>query len=104
VTHFWSLTRYNSKTFLPFDPKVIGGNNIQSYNQFNTKADENGNVHFTFSMTPPSDDSYWIPVTAGGYYNIFRYYSPTKELHGQSAKDLIYRGSKLEKLMKSPQF
>jgi hypothetical protein len=104
VTKFWSLTRYNAQTLLPFDPKLIGGHNIQSYNNYNTKPDANGNVSFTFSIDDPKDASYWIPVTAGGYYNILRYYSPTSELNGNTAMDILYKGTALEATMSTPLF
>lgn len=104
VDLFWSVTRYGANTFLPLDPALIGGNNIQAYNAFNTKPDANGNVKFTFSMEDPKDGSYWMPVTAEGYYILARYYGPTAKLNGNTAKDIIYKGTPLEKKFETVQF
>jgi hypothetical protein len=104
VDLFWSVTRYSSKTFLPLNPADIGGNNIQAYNAFNTKPDENGNVTFTFSMEDPKDGTYWMPVLETGYYMIFRYYGPTERLNGNTAKDVVYGGTPLEKKFETVQF
>ena len=104
VDLFWSLTRYSMTTFLPLNPADIGGNNIQAYNAFNTKPDENGNVTFTFSMEDPEDGTYWMPVTEGTYYMIFRYYGPTAALNGNTAKDIVYKGTPLEKKFETVQF
>ncbi len=104
VDLFWSVTRYGADTFLPLDPTTIGGNNIQAYNAFNTKPDGNGNVKFTFSKTDPKDGSYWMPVTDGGYYLIFRYYGPTVRLNGNTAKDIVYKGTPLEKQFETVSF
>jgi len=104
VDLFWSVTRYASKTFLPLNPSDIGGNNIQAYNAFNTEPDENGNVTFTFSMEDPKDVTYWMPVTKDGYYIIFRYYGPTAALNGNTAKDIVYKGTPLEKKFETVQF
>ncbi len=103
VDLFWSVTRYGANTFLPLDPATIGGNNIQCYNGFNTKPDENGNVTLTFSREDPKDGSYWMPV-ADGYYLIFRYYGPTARLNGNTAKDIIYKGTPLEKKFETVKF
>ena len=94
VDLFWSVTRYGANTFLPLDPATIGGNNIQCYNGFNTKPDADGNVTLTFSQEDPNDGSYWMPVT-DGYYLIFRYYGPSARLNGNTAKDIIYKGTPL---------
>ncbi len=104
VNLFWSVTRYGSDTFLPLNPADIGGNNIQAYNAFNTKPDENGNVTFTFSMEDPNDGTYWMPVTKDGYYMIFRYYGPSAALNGNTAKDIVYKGTPLEKKFETVQF
>jgi len=104
VELFWSVTRYGSDTFLPLNPADIGGNNIQAYNAFNTKPDENGNVTFTFSMDDPKDGTYWMPVTKDGYYMIFRYYGPAATLNGNTAKDIVYKGTPLEKKFETVQF
>ena len=97
VAEFWSVTRYGADTFLPLNPADLGGHNIQAYNAFNTKPDAKGKVTFTFSKTDPKDGTYWMPVTDAGYYLIFRYYAPTKALNGNTAKDIIYGGTALEK-------
>jgi hypothetical protein len=104
VKLFWSVTRYGANTFLPLNPADIGGNNIQAYNAFNTKPDDNGNVTFTFSLEDPKDGSYWMPVTESGYYLIFRYYGPAASLNGNTAKDIIYKGTPLEKKFQTVKF
>ena len=104
VDLFWSVTRYGANTFLPLDPATIGGNNIQAYNAFNTKPDADGNVTFTFSMEDPKDGTYWMPVTKEGYYIISRYYGPTERLNGNTAKDILYKGTPLEKKFETVQF
>lgn len=104
VDLFWSVTRYGSNTFLPLNPADIGGNNIQAYNAFNTKPDENGNVTFTFSMEDPKDGTYWMPVKEDGYYMIFRYYGPAATLNGNTAKDVVYKGTPLEKRFETVKF
>lgn len=104
VDLFWSVTRYGSDTFLPLNPADIGGNNIQAYNAFNTKPDEDGNVTFTFSMEDPKDGTYWMPVKEDGYYMIFRYYGPIAALNGNTAKDIVYKGTALEKKFETVQF
>ena len=103
VDLFWSVTRYGANTFLPLDPATIGGNNIQCYNGFNTEPDDNGNVTITFSKEDPKDGSYWMPVT-DGYYLIFRYYGPSSNLNGNTAKDILYKGTPLEKKFETVQF
>jgi hypothetical protein len=104
VDLFWSVTRYSFTTFLPLNPADIGGNNIQAYNAFNTKPDAEGNVTFTFSMEDPNDGTYWMPVTEDEYYMIFRYYGPTAALNGNTAKDIVYKGTPLEKKFETVQF
>ena len=104
VDLFWSVTRYGANTFLPLNPADLGGNNIQAYNAFNTKPDKKGNVTFTFSKKDPKDGTYWMPVTDAGYYIIARYYGPTARLNGNTAKDIIYKGTKLEKKFKTVKF
>ena len=104
VDLFWSVTRYSFTTFLPLNPADIGGNNIQAYNAFNTKPDAEGNVTFTFSMEDPKDGTYWMPVTEGEYYMIFRYYGPAPALNGNTAKDIVYKGTPLEKKFATVQF
>ncbi len=104
VDLFWSVTRYGADTFLPLNPADLGGNDIQAYNAFNTKPDKNGKVTFTFSMQDPKDGTYWMPVTKKGYYIIARYYGPTKRLNGNTAKDIIYGGTKLEKKFETVKF
>ncbi|MFC2125738.1 DUF1254 domain-containing protein [Bacteroidota bacterium] len=104
VDLFWSVTRYGANTFLPLDPATIGGNNIQAYNAFNTKPDENDNVTFTFSKEDPKDGTYWMPVTDEGYYLIFRYYGPNPKLNGNTAKDIVYKGTALEKKFETVKF
>ena len=103
VDLFWSMTTYGANTFLPLDPASIGGNNIQAYNAFNVEPDDNGNVTFTFSKEDPNDGTYWMPV-ADGYYLIFRYYGPTSRLNGNTAKDVLYKGTALEKKFETVQF
>jgi len=97
VAEFWSVTRYGADTFLPLNPADLGGHDIQAYNAFNTEPDANGKVTFTFSKKDPKDGSYWLPVADDGYYLLFRYYAPTRALNGNTAKDLIYSGTPLEK-------
>ena len=104
VDLFWSVTRYDATTFLPLNPADIGNNDIQAYNAFNTKPDSNGNVTFTFSKEDPKDGTYWIPVMDTGYYIIARYYGPTKRLNGNTAKDVVYGGTKLEKRFETVKF
>ena len=96
VDLFWSVTRYGADTFLPLNPAELGGNDIQAYNAFNTKPDENGNVSFTFSVEDPEDGTYWMPVKDDGYYWLARYYGPTPRLNGNTAKDIIYGGTEFE--------
>jgi len=97
VDLFWSVTRYGADTFLPLNPADLGGNDVQAYNAYNTKPDKNGNVTFTFSKINPKDGTYWMPVKDSGYYILARYYGPTRRLNGNTAKDIIYNGTKLEK-------
>ena len=104
VDLFWSVTRYGADTFLPLNPADIGGNNIQAYNAFNTEPDENGNVTITVSMEAPDDGTYWMPVAEGGYYLIARYYGPTSRLNGNTAKDIVYGGTPLERRFNTVQF
>jgi len=100
---FWSVTRYAARNRLPLDPTIIGGNDIQAYNAFNTEADKEGNVTFTFSKEDPKNGSYWMPITEDGYYFVVRYYGPNPGLIGQSAFDLIYKGTELESKLKCPE-
>ena len=104
VDLFWSVTRYGANTFLPLNPADLGGNNIQAYNAFNTKPDKNGNVTFTFSKKDPKNGTYWMPVTDSGYYIIARYYGPTARLNGNTAKDIVYKGTPLEKKFETVKF
>ena len=104
VDLFWSITRYGFDTFLPLNPADIGGNNIQAYNEFNTEPDEKGNVTFTFSKADPKDGTYWMPVKDTEYYIIARYYGPTPRLNGNTAVDIIYKGTPLEKRFKAVKF
>ena len=104
VELFWSVTRYDANTFLPLNPADIGNNDIQAYNGFNTKPDKNGNVTFTFSKKAPKDGSYWMPVKDSGYYVLARYYGPSSNLNGNTAKDVLYKGTKLESRFKSITF
>ncbi|NIV16973.1 MAG: DUF1254 domain-containing protein [Woeseiaceae bacterium] len=104
VDLFWSVTRYGADTFLPLNPADIGGNDIQSYNAFNTEPDADGNVTITFSMDDPKDGTYWMPVTNDGYYWLARYYGPTPRLNGNTAKDIIYGGTPLEEKFATVKF
>lgn len=104
VDLFWSVTRYGANTFLPLNPADLGGNDIQAYNAYNTKPDKDGNVTFTFSMKDPKDGTYWMPVAKDGYYWLARYYGPTKRLNGNTAKDILYGGTKLEKKFDTVKF
>jgi hypothetical protein len=104
VSLFWSVTRYGADTFLPLNPAYLGGHNIQAYNAFNTEPDAKGNVTFTFSKADPKNGTYWMPVTDAGYYLIARYYGPTKALNGNTAKDIIYKGTKLEQRFETVKF
>lgn len=104
VDLFWSVTRYDANTFLPLNPTDIGNNDIQAYNAFSTKPDKNGNVTFTFSKKNPKDGTYWMPVLDTGYYILARYYGPTSRLNGNTAKDIIYKGTPIEKKFKTVKF
>ncbi len=104
VDLFWSVTRYGANTFLPLNPADLGGHDIQAYNAYNTKPDSQGNVTFTFSVQDPKDGTYWMPVTEGGYYWLARYYGPTSRLNGNTAKDIIYGGTKLEEKFETVKF
>jgi hypothetical protein len=104
VDLFWSVTRYSANNFLPLNPADLGGNDIQAYNAFNTKADKDGNVTFTMSKKDPKDGTYWMPVTDEGYYLICRYYGPAKSLNGNTAVDILYKGTPLEKKFKAVKF
>lgn len=104
VDQFWSVTRYGANTFLPLNPADLGGHDIQAYNAFNTKPDENGNVTFTFSKEDPKDGTYWMPVMDSGYYILARYYGPTSRLNGNTAKDIVFGGTPLEKKFETVKF
>jgi len=104
VDLFWSVTRYDADKFLPLNPEDIGGNDIQAYNAFNTKPDKNGNVTITFSTEDPEDGTYWMPVIDTGYYFISRYYGPTSRLNGNTAHDIVYKGTDLEDMFKAVKF
>jgi hypothetical protein len=104
VDLFWSITRYDANKFLPLNPADIGNKNIQAYNAFNTKPDKNGNVTITFSTEDPKDGTYWMPVIETGYYFIVRYYGPTSRLNGNTAHDIIYKGTDLEDMFKAVKF
>ncbi len=104
VDLFWSVTRYGANTFLPLNPADIGDQNIQAFNAYNTKPDENGNVTITFSMEDPNDGTYWMPVKESGYYLIARYYGPTERLNGNTAKDIVYKGTPLEHRFETVKF
>lgn len=101
VDQFWSVTRYDANTFLPLNPADIGGNDIQAYNAFNTKPDRDGKVTFTFSTKDPKDGTYWMPVMDSSYYLIARYYGPTSRLNGNTAVDIVYKGTVLEDKFKA---
>jgi hypothetical protein len=102
--HFWSVTRYGANTFLPLNPADLDGNDIQAYNAFNTKPDDDGNVTFTFSRKDPKNGTYWMPVKDSGYYILARYYGPTNRLNGKTAKDILYKGTPLEKRFETVKF
>ncbi len=104
VDLFWSVTRYGANTFLPLNPADLGGNDIQAYNEFNTKPDKDGNVTFTFSKKDPKNGTYWMPVMDSGYYIVARYYGPTARLNGNTAKDVLYKGTPLEKKFETVKF
>jgi hypothetical protein len=104
VDLFWSVTRYGANTFLPLNPADLGGNDIQAYNAFNTEPDKDGNVSFTFSKENPKNGTYWMPVTDAGYYILARYYGPTARLNGNTAKDILYKGTPLEKKFEAVKF
>ena len=103
VDLFWSITRYGNESRLPLNPADIGGNNIQSYNGFNTKPDANGNVTITFSKEDPKDGTYWMPVT-GSYYFIARYYGPNEKLNGNTVHDVLFKGTVLADKFKATQY
>jgi len=104
VAQFWSVTRYGAATFLPLNPAIIGGKDIQAFNIFNMAPDDKGNVTITFSTKDPNDGTYWMPVLDDGYYFVVRYYGPTKDLNGNTAFDIIYKGTELEENFKPVQF
>lgn len=101
---FWSVTRYDANTFLPLNPADIDNNDIQAYPDFSTKPDKDGNVSFTFSKKDPKDGSYWMPVLDSGYYIVVRYYGPASKMNDRTAKDIIYKGTKLEEVFKTVKF
>ncbi len=45
-----------------------------------------------------------MPVTEDGYYMIFRYYGPAPALNGNTAKDIVYGGTPLEKKFETVKF
>ncbi len=104
VDLFWSVTRYDANTFLPLNPADIGNNDIQAYPDFSTEPDKDGKVSFTFSKKDPKDGTYWMPVLDSGYYLVVRYYGPTSKLNGRTAKDILYKGTKLEEIFKTVKF
>lgn len=104
VDLFWSVTRYDANTFLPLNPADIGNNDIQAYPDFSTKPDKDGSVSFTFSKRDPKDGTYWMPVLDSGYYLVVRYYGPTSKLNDRTAKDILYKGTKLEEVFKTVKF
>jgi len=104
VDLFWSVTRYDANTFLPLNPADIGNNDIQAYPNYSTKPDKDGNVSFTFSKKDLKDGTYWMPVLDSGYYIVVRYYGPTSKLNGRTAKDILYKGTKLEEIFKTVKF
>lgn len=76
---------------LSIDSALIGGNNIQAFNAYNTKPDENGNITITFSIEGPKEGTYWMPVTEGGYYWVSRYYGPTSKMNGRTATSRVIK-------------
>lgn len=104
VDLFWSVTRYDADNFLPLNPAGLGGHDIQAFNEFNTVPDENGNVSITFSKNNPDDDTYWMPVIDNGYYFIVRYYGPTPRLNGNTAHEIVYKGTPFEGKFKGIEF
>ncbi len=82
----------------------VGGNDIQAYNAFNTKPDRDGYVTIAFSTKNPKDRTYWMPITESGYYFIARYYGPTPRLNGNTAADMIHKGTELEDRFKAVKF
>jgi hypothetical protein len=45
-----------------------------------------------------------MPVTDSGYYIIARYYGPAASLNGNTAKDIVYGGTPLEKKFETVKF
>jgi hypothetical protein len=45
-----------------------------------------------------------LPVLEGGYYILVRYYGPTSRLNGKTAKDIVFKGTKLEEKFKTVKF
>jgi hypothetical protein len=45
-----------------------------------------------------------MPVLDSGYYILARYYGPTPRLNGNTAKDILYKGTKLEEKFKTVKF
>ena len=46
----------------------------------------------------------WMPVIDSDYYTIVRYYGPTPRLKGNTAMDIVYRGTELEDKIKAVKF
>jgi hypothetical protein len=59
-------------------------------------------LHYENQQT--KDGTYWMPVMDSGYYAMVRYYGPTSRLNGNTAADLIYKGTALEQRFKAVQF
>ena len=65
---------------------------------------KNGNVTIAFSKKDPKDGTYWMPVLDTGYYFIARYYGPTSRLNGNTAHDIVYKGTEFEPMFKPVKF
>lgn len=96
--HFWSLTCYDAATNLPLNKEV------QLFNSYNCEPDFNGNVRIEFSMENNKDGSCWIPVDAGQYYFIIRYYGPEKALNNRTVLDLYFDDPALKEKHKPQRF
>ena len=56
------------------------------------------------SGNDPKDGSYWMPVKDSGYYILARYYGPTSRINGKTAKDITFKGTKLERKFETVKF
>lgn len=101
---FWSVTRYSAESLLPINPKNIGGHDVQRFTSADTAPNDFGEVTITFSREDPQDGTYWMPVQNCGYYIIVRYYDPDPQLNGETALELVYKGTEAAERFEIPVF